>query len=229
MEKSLRNPPPGTRLIETMLWQPGRGVALATRHRDRLRLSAGKTGFPFDPIGFDAILETVSGDAPLRLRLTLDAAGALELETGPVPEPATGWRIAVAPDRLASGNGWLGVKSTNRGLYDRVRAALPDGIDEAVFLNEIGHICEGTITNLLIGDGRGGWLTPPLSDGVLPGVMRAELLGRGTARVASLSEADLFAAPRVRLCNALRGLIEVSDVVPWPESWPEPEPEAPGR
>lgn len=216
MEKPFRPAPAGTCLIETMLWQPGHGVMLARRHRDRLCLSARKLGFSFDPRAFDAILDAIAEEAPLRLRLTLDAEGRLEHSFGPAPEPANPWRIAIAPDRLQSGDPWLKVKSSNRALYDRTRAMLPPEIDEAIFLNEKGHLCEGAITNVMVEIAPDIWLTPPLSDGVLPGVMRAELLARGSLKVASLTEADLRDARRIRLCNALRGVIEVSGLADWP-------------
>ncbi|CUH81143.1 aminotransferase class IV family protein [Tropicibacter naphthalenivorans] len=205
MEEPFRHVPAGTRLIETMLWQPGVGVALARRHRDRMCLSARRLGFDFDPAGFDAALAGVTGDAPQRLRLTLGAEG-LEMTQGTVPPPATLWRVAIAPQRLSARDPWLGVKSTRRALYDSARAALPQGLDEVIFLNEMGQACEGTITNLLV-KVDGMWVTPPLSDGVLPGVMRAELLATGQARVASIPAAQLDRAPRLALCNALRGLI----------------------
>lgn len=214
MEKPFRDVPEGTQLIETMLWQPGQGVALHRRHRDRLCRSARRLGFAFDAAEFDATLAGVSGDAPLRLRLTLDRDGEIGMTAAPVPPPARLWRVAIAPEVLDSANPWLQVKSTRRALYDRVRADLPEGVDEAIFLNERGHLCEGTICNLLI-EREGHWVTPPVSDGVLPGVMRAELLAQGAVRVGRVTWADLRAASRVRLCNALRGLIEAKRV-DWP-------------
>ncbi|GAA4219417.1 4-amino-4-deoxychorismate lyase [Sagittula marina] len=207
MEKPFRHVPDGTRLIETMLWQPGGGVALAARHRDRLCLSARRLGFDFDPSTFYRALNEVSGDAPRRLRLTLDASGVVDMSCAPAPSPAMLWRVAVAPHRLASDDPWLRVKSTRRAIYDAARADLPDGVDELIFLNEDGHLAEGTICNVLV-ERDDGWVTPPLTDGALPGVMRAELLARGEVRVASVTLKQLTAAPRLRLCNALRGQIE---------------------
>lgn len=214
MEKPFRDVPAGTQLIETMLWQPGQGVALHRRHRDRMCLSARRLGFAFDAAQFDATLAGVTGDAPLRLRLTLERGGRIEMTAAPVPPPARLWRVAIAPEVLASEDPWLQVKSTRRALFDRVRANLPVGIDEAIFRNEKGHVCEGTICNLLI-ERAGQWVTPPVSDGVLPGVMRAELLARGALRVAPVTLVDLRAASRLRLCNALRGQIEAR-LVDWP-------------
>ncbi len=214
MEEPFREVPAGTGLIETMLWQPGQGVTLARRHRDRICLSARKLGFPFDPGSFDAALAEIAGEGPLRVRVLLHGDGRIETTTAPLPPPAGIWRIAIAPETLESTDPWLQVKSTRRRLYDDVRAALPEGVDEAIFLNEKGHVCEGTITNLIVRQGD-DWVTPPLSDGVLPGVMRAHLLSMGQLRVGSVTPEDLRTATGLRMCNALRGQIE-AELVDWP-------------
>ena len=83
----------------------------------------------------------------------------------------------------------------------QARAALPAGLDEVVFLNERGEVCDGTITTVFFDRGA-GMRTPPLACGLLPGVLRAEL---------AVPEEVLLAGdlPKVRLWvgNALRGLI----------------------
>ncbi|MBY6119106.1 aminotransferase class IV family protein [Mameliella alba] len=214
MEKPFRDVPAGTGLIETMLWQPGQGVVLARRHRDRMCLAARKLGFRFDPGAFDGVLAGIEGADPLRVRAVLHSDGRLETTTASLPPPAAVWRVAIAPATLDSKDPWLRVKSTRRRLYDDMRAALPQGVDEAVFLNEKGHVCEGTITNLLVRQGD-QWVTPPLSDGVLPGVMRAQLLSTGKVRVGSVTPDDLRTAMGLRMCNALRGQIE-AELVNWP-------------
>jgi 4-amino-4-deoxychorismate lyase len=95
----------------------------------------------------------------------------------------------------------LRVKSTRREAYDQARATLPDGLDEVIFLNERGEVCDGSITTVFFDRGQ-GMRTPPLSSGLLPGVLRAELACPEEVLLAE----DL---PRVRLWvgNALRGLI----------------------
>jgi para-aminobenzoate synthetase/4-amino-4-deoxychorismate lyase len=62
----------------------------------------------------------------------------------------------------------------------------------------------GCITNLFV-ERDGTLLTPPASLGLLPGVLRAELLAEGRAREAELTLADL--ANGFFIGNALRGLI----------------------
>ena len=53
-----------------------------------------------------------------------------------------------------------------------------------MLLNERGEVCEGTITSVFVDIGDGALLTPPLRCGLLPGVLRGEMLdaGKGAAR-----------------------------------------------
>jgi 4-amino-4-deoxychorismate lyase len=111
------------------------------------------------------------------------------------------WRVGLAGERLASGDPWLGVKSTRREVYDAARAGMAAGLDEVVFANERGEVCDGTITTVFFDRGQ-GMRTPPLSCGLLPGVLRASMgVPEEVLRVEDL--------PRVRLWvgNAVRGLI----------------------
>jgi 4-amino-4-deoxychorismate lyase len=89
---------------------------------------------------------------------------------------------------------------------------LPVGIDEAIFLNERDELCEGTITNLFLERDDGVLLTPPVSSGCLPGVLRRALLDDGRAQEAVLRPDDLI-GQRFYMGNSLRGLIaaEVAD------------------
>ncbi|WP_405054108.1 aminotransferase class IV [Tabrizicola sp.] len=186
----------GVRLIETMLWD-GAGFPRRALHMARLGRGA-------DALGWAASapdLADVRPDGPARVRLTLGAAGDVVVEVAPLPAAKAQWRVGLASARLASGDPWLTVKSTRRAAYDAARAALPQGLDEVVFANERGEVCDGTITTLFFDRGQ-GMRTPPLSCGVLPGVLRAEIACPEEVLMAE----DL---PRVRLWvgNALRGLI----------------------
>jgi 4-amino-4-deoxychorismate lyase len=185
---------PGLKLIETVLWD-GRAAPRWPLHQARLRRSAGLLGWACPDVAHPA------PDHPARLRLTLDAAGRVEWEVAALPAAKPEWRVGLAAARLSSGDPWLRVKSTRRGVYDQARAALPAGLDEVIFLNERGEVCDGSITTVFFDRGQ-GMRTPPLSSGLLPGVLRAE---RACPEEVLLAE-DL---PRVRLWvgNALRGLI----------------------
>ncbi len=184
----------GLRLIETVFWD-GRSAPRWPLHLARLTRSAGLLGWVCPPVA-------PQGPAhPARLRLTLGRDGQAVWEVHSLPQAKAEWRVGLAAARLASGDPWLQVKSTRRGLYDAARAALPEALDEVLFVNQRGEVCEGTITNLFFDRGQ-GMRTPPLSSGLLPGVLRAEL----ACKEEVLLVEDL---PRVRLWvgNALRGLI----------------------
>ncbi len=195
MESALREggAAPGLKLIETVLWDGSRAPRWAL-HAARLQRSAAMLGWDCPEVA------PQGPDHPARLRLTLDRQGQVNWQVAPLPVAKPEWRVGLAPARLASDDPWLRVKSTRREVYDLARAALPEGLDEVLFLNERGEVCEGTITTVFFDRGD-GMRTPPLSSGLLPGVLRAEL---GCPEEVLRAE-DL---PRVRLWvgNALRGL-----------------------
>ena len=210
MESSFRATiPEGTRLIETMGWHPEKGIGHLDLHLARLETSAQRLGFPYNEERIRAALPLKS-QAALRVRLTLGAGGDVDVTTGPLPPNPQFWRVAVHPVRLWADDPWLGVKTTHRALYDQARAALPDGVDEWLFLNERGELCEGTITNLFVITESGARVTPPLRSGLLPGVLRAGLRREGWHE-AVLTLGDLAKAREIFVGNALRGLIKVQD------------------
>jgi 4-amino-4-deoxychorismate lyase len=185
---------PGLKLIETMLWD-GAKAPRWPLHLCRLQRSAALLGWTCPDV------TAVGPDHPARLRLTLDRAGKPDWQATPLPPAKAAWRVSLSPQRLRSDDPWLRVKSTHRAAYDLARAALPDGVDEVILLNERGEVCDGSITTVFFDRGQ-GMRTPPVSSGLLPGVLRAEL----DCPEEVLAAEDV---PFVRLWvgNALRGLI----------------------
>lgn len=199
---------PGFRLIETFRWEPGRGILRRDRHLARLMRSAARLGIV--PKGVAAALGGLSGYQPLRVRLTVDISGTPEVMTAPFEALRDGavWNVAVADTLLTSDDPWLGVKTTRRAIYDEARAQLPEGVDELIFLNERGELCEGTITNLFVDTGD-DMLTPSLTCGLLPGVLREEMLDKGGVIESVVTLNTLQSAKRIYVGNSLRGLIPV--------------------
>ena len=185
---------PGLRLIETVLWD-GRAAPRWALHLARLQRSAALLGWDCPEVA------PAGPDHPARLRLTLDRQGRVEWTLAALPPAKAEWRVGLAEARLRSGDPWLRVKSTRREVYDQARANLPEGLDEVLFLNERGEVCDGSITTVFFDRGQ-GLRTPPLSSGLLPGVLRADQ----ACPEEVLPAGDL---PCVRLWvgNALRGLI----------------------
>ena len=77
--------------------------------------------------------------------------------------------------------------------------------DEVVLWNERGEITEGTIFNVAV-ERDGVWVTPPVSCGLLGGVLRGVLLERGELVEGMISVEELRAAKRFRLFNSVRGV-----------------------
>ena len=144
---------------------------------------------------------------PLRIRLELFADGRIEIQTAPfTPLPAeTTWRVKLAATRLSSADPLLRHKTSRRDAYAAARAEHP-AADEVILLNERGETCEGTITSLFLDDGSGVLKTPPLSCGLLAGILREELLETGKAEEAVLRPEDLSRG-KILMGNSLRGLI----------------------
>lgn len=168
--------------------------------------SASQLGFGFDAAAAKASLKA-GGSEPLRCRLTLGEAG-FEFTSAPMAATPAKWTVAIAEQRLSSRDPWLQHKTTQRALYDTARAQLPDGIDEFLFLNENNEVCEGAITNVFVTLPDETQITPPTHCGLLPGILREELLSTGQVKEAIISLDMLREAKAIHMGNSLRGLIK---------------------
>jgi len=197
-----------TELIETFRWEPKIGAVRLKAHKSRLRNAAKHMGFPFNEKDFDTALQTLNTcKTDQRVRLTLDISGTFKmthvdyshLETLNVSIS----RYALSPDVQITAH-----KISNRQFYEgeRERVNALTGADEVLFMNEDGNLCEGSFTSLFI-EKDGELFTPPLSAGLLPGILRAELIQTGQAIESSLKMDDLLSADKIYLGNSLRGLI----------------------
>jgi len=199
-------------LIETMRWDPASGFLRLDRHLDRLYASAAALGFACDPERIDEVLANVVGGQPaaLRTRLALQRNGDATASAQPYePLPAGKvWRLQLARVRLDSADALLRHKTSRRETYQQARAEYPASqADEMLLANERGELCEGTITNLFADFGDGVLATPRLACGLLPGILRGELLDEGRAVEAVYTFDDIKSAKAIFVGNSLRGLI----------------------
>lgn len=202
----------GFELIETLRWEPEAGFIRLDRHLARLYASAAELGFSCDAhkVG-EALAGAAAGQGgALRARLVLRRDGAVSASAQP-HEPLAAdrvWKLRLARARLDSTDTLLRHKTSRRHTYTRARAEyLVNQADEVLLANERGELCEGAITNVFADFGDGVLLTPRLDCGLLPGVLRGELLDRGEAEEAVFSFDDLKPAKALFVGNSLRGLI----------------------
>ncbi|NYT41677.1 aminodeoxychorismate synthase component I [Sphingomonas sp. R-74633] len=197
-------------LIETMRFDPLAGLVLLERHLARMKASANAFGFEFDRHSARNELQaaTFRLRAPARVRLLLAPSGAIAIGIAPLPEAPSGpVQVAIQPRKVARDDFRLAHKTSRRGFYDEARKA--SGAWEVLFADADGYLTEGSFTSIFVE--RGGTLvTPPLARGLLPGVLRAELIESGRAVEGDLSAADL--AGGFYVGNALRGLVSAVTV-----------------
>lgn len=199
-------------LIETMRWEPGQGFLRFERHLARLYGSAEELGFACDPQRVGEVLANTVGaqQTALRTRLVLQRNGEVTAAAQPYEPLAADkvWRLQLARVRLSSTDTLLRHKTSRRQLYTHARSEyLVTQADEVLLANERGEICEGTITNVFADFGDGVLMTPRLDCGLLPGVLRAELLDEGRVQEAIYSYDELKSAKAIFVGNSLRGLI----------------------
>ncbi|MCC6070272.1 aminodeoxychorismate synthase component I [Massilia sp. GCM10020059] len=186
------------------------GVAHRDLHLARIGASAAYFGFAFDRAAADAALNEACaelGDGAFRMRFALKQDGATSIHAAPLVALDEPVKVLLAPDATRSDDLFLRHKTSVRNRYDTAwRAAEAQGAFDTLFFNERGELTEGGRSNVFVKlDGR--WYTPPLSSGVLPGVMRSRLLADPAWDAAErvITRAMLDRAEEIVVCNALRG------------------------
>ncbi|HEX4765715.1 MAG TPA: aminotransferase class IV [Lichenihabitans sp.] len=201
-------------------------------HWDRMSLAADRLGIPLDRAVLDrATSALVSGSADdhgvLRITVTRGAgprglAPASDM-TPTVLATLAPWRpdmafrsvaLATSSIRRNSGSPLSRIKSL--GYLDNVlalREALDLGADDALLLNEAGSVACSSAANVFVVSGV-RLLTPPIEDGVLPGITRALVLRHAaelglSAAETTLTPADLRSADAAFLTNSVRLLDRV--------------------
>lgn len=168
-------------LLETMAFDPLEGIRLLELHLERLKASASALGFSFDR--HDVRNELQAATFRLRdrsrLRLLVSRRGSIAIE---VREHRT-WpqaimQVAIVPRNAPADDPRLAHKTTDRSLYrDALRRG---GTYEVLMTDERGFLTEGCFSSLFIERGD-KLVTPPLSRGLLPGILRQSLIEMGEA------------------------------------------------
>lgn len=211
----------GYGLFETIQWADQR-LAFWKAHWQRLSASAQTLGLDFEyqeSAVLDAIKELLRLEPvdPTMVKLSLVRVGAstsLYIYLRPlsaIPEPVQLHLNTDSPIQSAS---LLSGHKThnymeNMLLLERAKAA---GFYDCLRVDGGGYLAETTIGNLFFVKG-GKFCTPSLKHGILPGVIRGELLQLVEVEEGSYTADDLLSAEAIFMTNSGCGILPVEGVM----------------
>ena len=194
------------RLLETIKYEPQGGLVLLDRHVSRITEAAEHFGYDLDLVELRRVLDAIQLEGAARVRLLVDASGAIDLDITPeTPAPTSRWYLPIDTEPVDPSNELLYFKTTQRARYDEARARFPHAPD-VILWNNRGEVTETTIGNLVI-ELDGAWYTPATSSGLLPGTFRAELLDQGVVQERVITLGELARARQIWMVNSVRGWV----------------------
>ena len=154
----------------------------------------------------DNIEKKIGLKGHLRVRLMLLENGSIKIDLKQiVPAVRKKIRIGACGSKTDSRNILLLHKTTDRNIYDKeLASARKKGFFDAVFFNEKGELTEGCISNIYIRIKKRLY-TPPVSSGVLPGIIRGVMMKKFNIREKPIGLEELKKADGVYISNSIIG------------------------
>ena len=195
----------GAGIFETIKTVDGKPWALSRHMRRAVNSSVReKITVPSEEAVREAIATLLKEEnhATGLLRVSFDATGHWAAVHLPYTEVISAAKVGTHTVPLV--NNGVPVKSYpyNHRL-EILEQARVNGFDEALVTSSDRKICEGSVTNVLLKI-AGKWCTPPLSDGVLPGVMRALVIENCDVMVRSIAVSEIEDIESAFLLSSLR-------------------------
>lgn len=197
-------------LIETMLVTKETGYRHLSEHITRLSHSAKTLGFIYDQARIEQQLIQHQVNLPpktrYRARLLLSPTGEITITSQPFTPSVTPVKIFLAAQTVPY-SPLLAHKTTDRAIYNATlnNVLNHQGFD-ALFFNDKGELTEGCRSNVFVRvDGR--WYTPPISCGLLPGIMRQCILDDDNWQAIEcvITREELLTSTQIMVCNDLHG------------------------
>lgn len=200
-------------IFETIYFNSKSGYRYLNLHLKRLLCSANYFNFKFnEKIIRDKLYVTckqLSINKSYGVRLILHQSGYCDVQSRVLNPVLNTVKVFISHHKTSSKNIFLKHKSTIRTMYDNaIKIAQQHNGYDMLFFNEKNQLTEGGRTNVFI-QLNNTWYTPPLSAGVLPGIMRSIILHNShyCTSEKNISRTDLLKASKIILCNALRGIL----------------------
>jgi len=195
------------------LWRLDRsaaGLGLDEPDEDRIRAAVGEV-LAADPSAGLLRIMWSSGAGPWGSSRG-DGPGTLVVGSGPPNVWPSAERVHLMPWRRNEHGPLVGLKTTSYAENVLALAtAKRVGCSEALFANTVGHLCEGTGTNVfLVVDGA--VVTPPLSSGCLAGVTRELVMELADVVERDIDPAGFETADEAFLTSSTRDVSPISAV-----------------
>ncbi len=202
----------GLGVFETMYVHEGRCV-MAERHIDRMTSSLEALGIA-NRISTEDLDRIVSdGDLDGMVLKVCVSDKNIDISTRQfaytVEDYRDGFRLCYSSVMRNETSIFTYIKSLQYGdNITEKRKAISLGFDEPVFLNSKGEICEGATSNIFFcKDGR--MFTPPMSCGLLPGIMRDRIMERHDVTMSVIRPEEISDFNSCFVTNSVFGIMPV--------------------
>ena len=176
------------------------------QHLERLIKASRYFAYPFDPEELrqktEEECQACDSYQDYRLRITISKSGEIELSRQILtPLSPSFCKAKLCLQEVDLNQAFTYFKTTHR-------PHLRLGEQEKIYHNKSRELLETSIGNLILKI-NGKLYTPPISQGILPGIYRQHLLETGQVEEKVLTVPDLDQAEAVYGCNSVRGLYEL--------------------
>ena len=204
----MSNFPSGEGFFETIQTHNRHPVALDF-HLARARASADRLGvaFPSDEKLERLVLETISvGEESEygRLRIVFSMLGKVEVSHESYEMWNSPAKVDFVSDVIVHNSATMGIKSlpytVNLSMLEKAKQ---EGFDEVIRIDSKGHVSEGAVSNVVFRT-NGQWMTPALTSGCLPGIVRAVCIAELGVLEAVLLKEDIERADAGFLLSSLK-------------------------
>ncbi|PJZ27016.1 aminodeoxychorismate synthase, component I [Leptospira hartskeerlii] len=185
-------------------------------HKARMKTSAKELGFVWKEDGWESVVGEVAGkitsDKKYRVKIILLRSGDFQSEVSEFHSGPKEGKVLFSGTSTNKKNRFFYHKTNIREIFsEEYESAVSKGYLDRIYTNTDGYLTEGAIHSIfLLLDKE--WITPPLEEGILPGVARKQWLRKLKAKEKKISKQDLNLASKIILVNSLRGVRKVSGV-----------------
>ena len=199
-----KNWPLGSGLFETLRTEDG-SVQFLSRHMRRVIASGRELNIPIpgENLISQAIEELLAATPHAVGRLRLSFSNERFIATHEAysshDEP---FKVIVSQERSSTVGRQYKVFPYS-GRLDLLNEATAAGCDEVIQIDRDDRVCEGAVSNYAFRI-EGQWRTPPITAGILPGVIRAVAVEKCGVVVKDLSRSDVISCEAAIVMSSLK-------------------------